>query len=122
MSDLHQYELHYGWTEPTTGGARTLIRLVWAYSIQEAIFQLDFEMKPRADRYYRISEAGPVKRAIFHKAGEGGPKLLPVSHFHVCTECQDVLSCPLTPCQSPDRNDWMGRCQKCISISMNTTP
>lgn len=107
MSDLHQYELRYAWTEPTTGGATTLTRLVWAYTVQEAVFQLDFELKPRGDRYYRITEAGPVKKA---------PSYAPGTRFHVCLECQDIMPCfSFNPwCEHPEQSDSHEPCQKCM--------
>ncbi len=85
MSDLHQYEIHHYWTDQTSGGCRKKIRLVWAYTVQEACFQLDLELKHQNDRYYAIVSAGPVTKAATYGTSEG---MKPFHiHFHVCTKC-----------------------------------
>lgn len=102
MGDLHQYEIRYHWTEETTGGCITKKRLEWAYTVQEACFQLDLEMKLRADRYYLIMEAGPVKLEL----------TCPANHYHVCPGCQDVTPC--AGCGFQERSDLQEPCHKCI--------
>ena len=103
MSDLHQYELHYVGFDRTSGGEAILIRLVWAYTIQEAVFQFELEYKARHLLDCRITEAGPVKKAHSHPPG---------THFHVCVECQDVVPC--AGCQFSERSDSYAPCPKCM--------
>jgi hypothetical protein len=103
MSDLHQYELHYYWTMDSADGAIT--RLVWAYSVSEACFQLDLELKPRNNPYYKIVEAGPVKKAL---------NFPPNTRFHVCPECQDVVPCFNTECYWHGRSDSPEPCRTCM--------
>lgn len=105
MSDLHQYELHYPWIDGTTGYAINLTRLAWAYSAQEAVFQVELELKARHHLDCRITEATPVKKALSHAPG---------THFHVCPQCQDTVACEPGGCPGRERSDSAGPCRKCV--------
>lgn len=104
MSDLHQYELHYAWAAEMRDVEIMLTRLVWAHSVQEAVFQLELEVK-RGNYYaFKIVEAGPVKKAHYYGAG---------THFHVCTDCRETIPC--FGCRQVERSESPDPCASCMS-------
>ncbi len=105
MSELHQYEIHFVERIPSEVLERQ-VELEWAYSASDALVQ--FAERCRFNgRTVNLKEIGPVKAAVKNRNFQH----LTQTHFHVCGECQTVVSC--FRCETPEFSRYWDSCIAC---------